>query len=244
MHDSNTLLKFKMGHASGKPEVVLNAVQYVGVGPFLVKLADDRGEVKAKSTDYIVYQGVDAVAVLPADLFTSLRAEDDVVLEHHNIPTGAHIKTVVKNSKGVAIPNQRVVLRDGTGAILTTTTSNEKGEVEFNVIPGDYAVQAVNDKNEGIYPAEVHLVKQEDLVKAASHKPSIKEKVQELTRPTNPKASDETPAHPITGQGAGLPASKDDAANQTANAPTTQRFNVMGQPDANGQYDSKGNLIK
>ena len=48
---------------------VMTVRLYIGVGPLLVKLRGDRGEVKAQSTDYVIYEGDEAVAVLPAEIF-------------------------------------------------------------------------------------------------------------------------------------------------------------------------------
>ena len=54
------------------------ARQYIGLGPLLVKLAGERGEIKAQSTDFIIYENDIAICVLPETLFNLLRTDAHV----------------------------------------------------------------------------------------------------------------------------------------------------------------------
>ena len=116
--------------------------QYSGIGPLMVKLPGDRGELRAQSGDYVCYDGPNAVGVVGGTYIDAMRADKDELNEEET-PTGAHITAVIAKADGTPLLNEPATLKQG-GVPLATAVSDGQGEVHFNVLPGTYTVGPTN----------------------------------------------------------------------------------------------------
>jgi hypothetical protein len=120
--------------------------QYSGTGPLMVKLPGDRGEVRAASGDYVLYEGDSVVGVVGSDYLDALREDKDTLVEEE-VATGAHLEATVLDNAGVALPSTVVTLSQA-GATIAEGRTDADGLVTFNVLPGIYQIQP-KDKTKG-----------------------------------------------------------------------------------------------
>src|SRR5580765_7036830 len=116
--------------------------QYFAAGPLMLKLPEDRGEIKIFSGDYIFYDGDDVVGVVAGPYIDEMREDKDSLVEEE-VPTGSHISATIADAAGIALPYEPVVLKQGD-AVLAEAVSDEKAGVTFNVLPGTYVISLKN----------------------------------------------------------------------------------------------------
>lgn len=82
--------------------IEVEAHQYIGIGPLLVKLPDDRGEIKAKSTDYMLYLENKLVGVVPSVLIDKVALPvEEKVYEEKVVAVGDAGERIEVSCRGV-----------------------------------------------------------------------------------------------------------------------------------------------
>lgn len=112
--------------------------QYSDVGPLMVKFPGERGEVRAQSTDYVLYVGDDVVGVVGGAFLDSLREDKDELLEEEFV-TGTHVEATLMSVRNTPLKNEPAVLKQG-GVVLAEGRTDAEALVHFNVLPGTYAI--------------------------------------------------------------------------------------------------------
>jgi hypothetical protein len=113
--------------------------QYSGTGPLVVALQGERGETRALSGDYVIYQGEIAVGVVQQSFLDPLREEDEPLDPVTPVPTGAHCEATLLDNAGAPLKGEYAILKQG-GVPLSQGRTDDTGLVIFNVLPGTYQV--------------------------------------------------------------------------------------------------------